>query len=47
MNLMRNQIKQELGCKVEDSFFKPFDKKIMFNGFKMFNFRCLGHMCKK
>ncbi len=31
------------GCKVKDSFVKPFDKKIMFNGFKMFNFTC-NHM---
>jgi hypothetical protein len=50
MNLMKNQIKQKFegkGCKVEDSFCKPFDEKIMFNVFKMFNFKCLGHMCKK
>jgi hypothetical protein len=27
------------GYKAKDSFFKPFDKIIMFNGFKMSNFR--------
>ncbi len=34
----------EKGCKENDSFFKSFDKKIMFNGFKMFNFRCKSHV---
>jgi hypothetical protein len=32
------------GYKANDSFFLPFDKKIMFNGFKMFNFRCKSHV---
>jgi len=34
------------GCKEKDLFFKPFDQKIMFNGFKMFSLRyevtCVG-----
>jgi len=44
MNLMKNQIKQFFwkfegkGCETKGSFFKPFDKTIMFNGFKMSNF---------
>jgi hypothetical protein len=32
------------GCKTKDSFFKPFDKKIMFNAFKMSSFRCKLHV---
>jgi hypothetical protein len=32
------------GCKAKDSFKKPFDKKYMFNGFKMSSFRCKSHM---
>jgi hypothetical protein len=32
------------GCKIRDSFFKPFDEKNMFNGFKMFSFRCRSHV---
>jgi hypothetical protein len=28
------------GYKAKDSFFKPFDKKTMFNGFKISSFRC-------
>ncbi len=31
-------------CKAKDSFFKPFHKKIMFDGFKMFSFRCKSHV---
>ncbi len=31
------------GYKAKDSFLKPFDKKIMFNGFKMFSFKCKSH----
>jgi hypothetical protein len=34
------------GYKAKDSFFKPFDKKIMFNGFKMSSFRCKSHVQK-
>ncbi len=32
------------GYKGKDSFKKPFDKKIMFNGFKMSSFRCRSHV---
>jgi hypothetical protein len=32
------------GYKVKDSFFKPFDQKIMFNGFKMSSFKCMSHV---
>ncbi len=32
------------GYKGKDSFFKPFDKKIMFNEFKMFSIRCRSHV---
>jgi hypothetical protein len=32
------------GYKINGSFFKQFDKKYMFNGFKMFNFRCRSHV---
>jgi hypothetical protein len=32
------------GYKAKDSFLKPFDKKIMFNGFKMSSFRCKLHV---
>jgi hypothetical protein len=31
------------GYKAKNSFFKPFGKKIMFNGFKMFSFRYKSH----
>jgi hypothetical protein len=31
---------EEKGYKAKDSFFKPFDKTIMFNGFKMSSFKC-------
>jgi hypothetical protein len=34
------------GCKAKNSFLKPFNQKIMFNGFKIFNFRCRS-LCKK
>ncbi len=34
------------GCKAKDSFKKPFDKKITFNGFKMSSFRCRSHVQK-
>jgi hypothetical protein len=30
--------------KAKDSFKKPFDKKIMFNGLKMLSFRCRSHV---
>jgi len=30
--------------KAKYSFFLPFDKKIMFNGFKMFNIRSKSHV---
>jgi hypothetical protein len=52
MNLMKNQIKQKFkdlegkGYKAKDSFFKPFDKKKMFNGLKMFDFRYKPHVQK-
>jgi hypothetical protein len=52
MNLMKNQIIQECqslegrGYKAKDSFKKLFDQKIMFNGFKIFNFR-FRSLCKK
>jgi hypothetical protein len=32
------------GYKEKDSFKKRFDKKIMFNGFKMFTFSCKSHV---
>jgi hypothetical protein len=32
------------GCKAKDSFFKPFDKNLMFNVFKMSSFRCKSHV---
>jgi hypothetical protein len=32
------------GCKAKDSFFKPFDETIKFNGFKMFSFRYKSHV---
>jgi hypothetical protein len=35
---------EEKDCKAKDSFKKPFDKKNMFNGFKMFNFKCKSHV---
>ncbi len=53
MNLMKNQIIQKFqgfeifegkGYKAKDSFFKQFDKKYMFNGFKMCNIRCRSHV---
>ncbi len=52
MNLMKNQIIQkfqsveilkERATRQKDSFFWPFDKKIMFNEFKMFSFRCKSY----
>jgi hypothetical protein len=53
VNLMKNQIKQkfqsfeilkEKGYKAKDSFSWPFGKNIMFNGFKMSNFKCKSHV---
>jgi hypothetical protein len=48
---MKNHIKMSKsskfkgkGYKANDSFKKPFDKKIIFNGFKMFSFRCKSHV---
>ncbi len=32
------------GCKAKDSFFWPFGKNIMFNGFKMSSFRCKSYV---
>jgi hypothetical protein len=32
------------GCKAKDSFKKPFDKKKLFNGFKIPSFRCKSHV---
>jgi hypothetical protein len=34
------------GCKAKNSFFRPFNKKIMFNGFKMSSFRCRSQVQK-
>jgi hypothetical protein len=45
MNLMKNQIIKR-GFKTKDSFFKPFDKKIIFNGLKCLTLG-VNHMCKK
>jgi hypothetical protein len=33
-----------MGWKAKDLFFKSFDKKIMFNGFRMSSFRCRSHV---
>jgi hypothetical protein len=47
---MKNQIIQNflsleiLKERAARHFFKPFDKKIMFNGFKMSSFRCMSHL---
>ncbi len=35
---------EQKGYKAKDSFFKPFDKNIMFNGFKMSSFRYKLHV---
>jgi hypothetical protein len=35
---------EEKSCKAKDSFFKLFDEKIMFNKFKIFNFRSKSHV---
>jgi hypothetical protein len=32
------------GCKAKDSIFKPFDKKYIFNGYKLFSFKCRSHV---
>jgi hypothetical protein len=32
------------GYKEKDSFFKPFYKKVMLNGFKMSSLRCRSHV---
>jgi hypothetical protein len=34
------------GCKAKDSFEELCDQKIMFNGFKIFNYRCRS-LCRK
>jgi hypothetical protein len=52
MNLMKNQIKQKFhGLEIlkerlqgKELIFRPFNKKIMFNGFKIFSFRCRSHV---
>ncbi len=52
MNMMKNQIIQKFQsfkfegkvCKEKDSFFKPFYKNIMFNGFKMSSLRRRSHV---
>jgi hypothetical protein len=41
---MNHKILERKGCKAEDIFFKPFDKTIVFNGFKMFSFMCKSHL---
>jgi hypothetical protein len=55
MNLIKNQIIQKLrsfeilkerATKQKNSFKKPFDKKIMFNGFKM-QVTCAGNKLAK
>jgi hypothetical protein len=35
---------EKKGCKAKNSFFKPFDKRTIFNGFKMSNFKCSSHV---
>jgi len=35
------------GCKEKDFFFKPFDKTIVFNRFKMSSLRCRSHVQEK
>jgi hypothetical protein len=42
--IVRSQKNLRKGWKLKDSFFKPFDKKIMFNAFKMSSFRCKSHV---
>jgi hypothetical protein len=53
MSLMKNQIKQkfrnleilnERATRQRIHFFYKFDKKIMFNGFKMSSYRCMSHL---
>jgi hypothetical protein len=50
MNLMKNQIIQKklsleiLKERAAKYFLKPFDKNIMFHGFKMSTFRCRSHV---
>ncbi len=52
MNLMKNQIIQkfqsfeilEERAANKDSLFENFDKTIIFNRFKVFNFRCRSHV---
>jgi hypothetical protein len=50
---MKNQIIQKklsleiLKERAARHFFKPFDKNIMFNGFKMSSFRCKSHVHAK
>jgi hypothetical protein len=53
MNLMKNQIIQnfqsleilkERATRQRTHLKKSFDKRIMFNGFKMFSFRCRSHV---
>jgi hypothetical protein len=35
---------KETATKQRTHFFKPFNKKIIFSGFKMFSFRCKSHV---
>ncbi len=53
VNLMKNQILQkfqsleileERATRPRIFFKKPFGKNIMFNGFKMFSFKCRSHV---
>jgi len=54
MNLMKKQSNKNFkvfkfskkGCKTKNSFFRPFNKKIMFNEFKMSSFKCKSHVQK-
>ncbi len=55
MNMMKNQtiqkfqsfqiLKERARRQIKD-FFLPLGRKIMFNGFKMFNFKCRSHVQK-
>jgi len=38
------RILKNKGCQAKDSFKKSLCKNIMFNGFKMFSFRCRSHV---
>jgi hypothetical protein len=38
------EILKEMATTQKNSFLKPFEKKIMFNVFKMFSFKCKSHV---